>query len=82
MANALKNLSLQQQITYSAMTMDPKNIPDFNLPEHNDAHKTGEIIKKMVDDHIITKLCLNVDGSVNVRYSKSVKNVNECSLTN
>ncbi len=65
--NKLKSeLSLNQQITYSAMIMDPKNIPDFNLPEQQEAVEIGKAIENMVKEGRIKNISLDQDGLVKV----------------
>ena len=65
--NKLKSeLSLNQQITYSAMMMDPKNIPEFNIPEQQEAIEIGKVIQIMMKEGRIRTISLDQDGLVKV----------------
>lgn len=61
-------LSLNQQITYSAMMMDPKNIPDFNLPEQQEAIEIGKVITTMFKEGRIKSISLDQEGFVKVEH--------------
>ena len=64
MSKVLRGLNQQQQILYTAMMMDTKQIPLFNQEQSIEANKTGEIIKKMFYEKIYTSMKLDDEGTV------------------
>lgn len=60
----LSQLTQEQQIVYTAMMMNPQQIPLFNQNEINDATETGKVIKEMFDKKIYNKMRLDDDGVV------------------
>ena len=60
----LAQLTQEQQIVYTAMMMNPQQIPLFNQNEMNDATETGKVIKEMFKNNIYTSMTLDSEGVV------------------
>lgn len=60
----LSQLTQEQQIVYTAMMMNPQQIPLFNQNEMNDAAETGKVIKEMFKNNIYTSMTLDSKGVV------------------
>lgn len=60
----LSQLTQEQQIVYTAMMMNPQQIPMFNQEVNSDIVNTGKIIKEMFDKKIYNKMRLDNHGMV------------------
>lgn len=60
----LSQLTQEQQIIYTAMMMNPQQIPMFNQEVNSDIVNTGKIIKEMFDKKIYNKMRLDNHGMV------------------
>lgn len=60
----LSQLTRSQQIVYTAMMMDPNQIPLFNQAENAEYLKNGKTIQQMFKDGVYTSMKLNNDGCV------------------
>lgn len=60
----LSQLTQEQQIVYTAMMMNPQQIPLFNEKEMNDATETGKVIKEMFKNNTYTSMTLDSEGVV------------------
>jgi hypothetical protein len=60
----LSQLTQEQQIIYTAMMMNPQQIPMFNKEVNSDVVNTGKIIKEMFDKKLYNKMRLDKHGMV------------------
>ena len=63
---ALSQMTMNQQIVYTAMMMNPEQIPMFNQSENAEHLKIGKTIHQMFKDGVYKKMSLDTNGVVSL----------------